>query len=1001
MTKTKTQSIIIKTGVIIWSLWLLVNYLIHHPSIFYAITQPPYFSVIITLLFICLGASLYIFSKKTFVIRGWKVYFFTLLMMMIIYQSFISEGNLFTGSLFKHQFFFLINTILLHLGTFFIFMCCYTAGNRLLSVFNNTLTVHHKNILSVALGMVLVTFLLFVLGTFGWLKTLVLVPFIAVLLIWQRKACWSFITYTFWKPIDTKKTSPWTFVLVMIILIFTAFNLIGAMKVFPIGYDSARLYQNLTKNILESQALIQGGQAYNWSLFTTIGPLLFKSMTFSIFTSHAVGLLCLWAMYHLGRIFLSRFSTWLALALYYTLPALSFHHFEDAKVDLGFLFICLSIFLFILKFGASIQFDFTFQNKTTRRFFILLGLLLGFAMGIKYLAILLIIGVLLIFIYQWGGAKAYLGFFLFILSTLFIFQVNSFGYLEISPKERYLIAGVSFVLGLLVLGFYFKKLNWKKEIPLAKNLFILSVVSLFTFMPWMLKNTLESNTFSIKNVFYGKSSQHNLKHDYSFLLKNNIPFTIQEKDKQQVLEYLGKKDEDFNIENSEFVTVYKDMKKAVKSDNAFSERKNTGKREEVLRYLGYEPGLNKYLSLPYDVTMGTNIPNKRGLNIGFIFLLFLPMLVLSFKKEKIVTLKNTIGVVTFILLFLISWNAVTYSETPLNINEYLTKYNPFSSSSLTSFGDTFYFPFIYIQNTISNGTQPLFSLFSKSSFPLSIFFLLGLCLLLVWIAKDNWKKFNTPVRILVVFIISYGFLWWILGNGIPYYALIIWLLGSLVIAYYFENIEDFFPQETSPFIKKWGQIVFAVFLIFNLFVHFSNKTNNWKDSKNIFFAPFMIHYSNKIIPNEELTNKKVILPIAAKVLNNNLSAKIYKVGTYMNYHIKENTSRVFEDDQLNIFDQTNRILQNPDDFLTVLKLNDVKYIVFSLKVASIDKTPEKSLVDKANRIVKVLNNKERIRLIMTDNKVSRYDPKTKKEKTGYGLVGKTVENGTMAIFEIL
>jgi len=94
-------------------------------------------------------------------------------------------------------------------------------------------------------------------------------------------------------------------------------------------------------------------------------------------------------------------------------------------------------------------------------------------------------------------------------------------------------------------------------------------------------------------------------------------------------------------------------------------------------------------------------------------------------------------------------------------------------------------------------------------------------------------------------------------------------------------------------------------------------------------------------------------------------------------------------------------LQNPDDFLRVLKLNDVKYIVFSLKVASIDQTPEQSLIDKATRIVKVLNNKERIRLIMTNNKVSRIDPKTNTESIGYGLVGKTVEQGNLAIFEIL
>ncbi len=1001
MLASKKQFFIFKSGLIIWSLWLFINYLIHHPSFYYAITQPPYLQTIFTLLFISVGVTFYLYNKKNFILRGWKIYLFLLLLIIIIYQSFVSEIHLFTGSLLKHQFFFLINNLMLHMGTLIIFISCLAAGYSFIRLFKGILNIHHQYIISIAIGMALHTFLLMILAALGYLQTLVIIPFIILLLIWQRKTCWSFIKYVFWNPIATKDSSPWAYIIIMIILIFTAFNLVGAIKIFPLGFDGAILYQKLTKELIDSQMLVKGGQAYAWPLFTTLGPLLFKSMVFSIFLSHIMGILCLWAMYHLGRMFLDSFYTWIAIVIFYTLPALSFLHFVDEKVDLGFLFICASIIIFIIKYGKSIKFDFSIQNKTSKWFFIILGLLLGFAMGIKYLGLLLIIGIISIFIYQWGGIKAYLSTIFFTLALLFSAKVYSFGYLIISPIEKYAIIGISLLLGVFIIVYYFKIFNWEKGINVFKNLLILSLVTILSFMPWAIKNSIESGNLSSKSILYGKSTKKNFKQDYSFLSSNNIPFKILEKHKLQVLDYIGQDEATKSLDDKFFLETFNELKSKKTLPSNSSENKNTGKREEILRYLGYEPGLNRYLSLPYDITMGTNIPNKRGINISFLFLLFLPLLIFSFKKNSIINLKNGVGIFVFVLVLFISWNSITYSETSLNITEYLSKYNPISEKGLTSFSNSIYFPFLFLQNSISGLTQPIFNLFSKLTFPYILFSLISFCILLAWIAKDNWSKFTQPLKLIIVFIASYGFLWWILGNGITYYALIIWMLASLLIVYYYNNITLFISEELSPFVKKWSQIVFTVFLIFNLFIHFSNSANKWRDSNNTFLAPFIAHYSNNLITNENFKNSKIILTEAANVINKDITTKVYLVGTFMNYHINKSNSRVFKDNQLNSFDQASKKLQNPEDFLKILKLNGVKYIVFDLKVASIDQTPEKSLIDKATRFVKVLNNKEKIRLVMTDNKVTQYNPKTKKQKTVYGLVGKTSEVGSIAVFEIL
>jgi len=999
MLSAKNKALFLKLGLVLWTLWVCVNYFIHHASYFYAATHSPYIKTIFILILIGIGVF-FLFAKGNFKWRGWKIYAFLLVALLIVYNSFVGEASISNGFTLKSQVLFLTNTIALQLGTFLIFLCCYTIGNQLLKPFKGVLNIHHRSIIGIALGMAILTLVLMGLAAFGFLQTWVIIPIMAFLLIWQRKAGWSFIKYTFWNPIATQGVSLWTFAVVTIILIFTAFNLVGGIKIFPLGYDGAALYQNLTKNLVDSQSLIPGGQAYNWSLFTSLGPLLYGSMAFSIFLSHIMGVLSMWGMFHLGRVFLSKTTTWIGIAIFYTLPAISFHNFVDEKVDLSFLFVCVSVIIFFLKYAKFAHYDFSTRNRTSTLFFSLLGLLMGFAMGIKYLGLLLIIGIVLLLIYQWGGIKAYLGSMLSALALLFLLKIHSFGYLDISSAERYTIVGLFGVLGIGIFAFYFKKFDWIKGYNIIQNVLIIALVMMLSFMPWAIKNSVETGHLSSKALLYGKATQDSFKHNYSFLTENGIPSKISNEHKNRVIEHLGGEEYVSGFNDKDFINQYKEVKTQQK--NTQKRRKNTGKREEILRYLGYERGFNKYLSLPYDVSVGVNIPNKRGVDIGFLFLLFLPLLVLSLKKKKTLNLKNSVGVFIFGIVLLLSWKAaMTSKDATSDVTDYLSHFYPKSSNSFFDIGKDMYMPFIKLQNSLSELTQPLFGVFSEMTFPLALCSLILFCLLFAWIGKDNWQKFNQPIKLVLIFIMTYGFLWWILGNGIPYYALIIWLLASLIIAYYYENISLFVSEHMNSFIKKWAQVIFSVFLILNVFAHFSNSNNNLDQLSNVFFEPFISHYSNHFIRDANFDNSRSIITPAAKVLNTDISTKIYRVGTFMNYHIKNNSSRVYEDNQLNLFDRVSSKLQNPDDFLRVLKLNDVKYIVFSLKVASIDQTPEQSLIDKATRIVKVLNNKERIRLIMTNNKVSRIDPKTNTESIGYGLVGKTVEQGNLAIFEIL
>ena len=626
MLSVKKTTFFLKFGFILWVLWVFINYLIHHFPYIYAATHPPYIKTVFILILISIGVF-FLFSKGYFKWRGWMIYTFLLIALMIVYNSFAEEASISNGFSFKHQGFFFINSISLHLGTFLIFLCCYAAGNKFLKPYKGVLNIHHKFILGIALGMGILTLLVMGLATISFLQTWVIIPILVLLLIWQRKVCWSFIKYAFWNPINTKNISFWTFAVIAIILIFTAFNLVGMLKVFPLGYDGAALYQNITKNIVDSQSLVQGGQAYNWSLFTSLGPLLFGSMAFSIFLSHIMGVLSIWAMFHLGRIFLSSTGAWIGIAIFYTLPAISFHNFIDEKVDLGFLFICIAIVIFFLNYAKSFQYNFSIRNKTSITFFSLLGFLMGYALGIKYLGVLIMIAIILMMVYQWGGIKAYLGIMLTTVAILFLLKINTFGYLDISSMQRFTIVCIFSLSGISLLLFYFKKFDWVSGFRLVQNIGIMLVVMILSFMPWLIKNTIETGNISTKTILYGKTAQEPLNHEYSFLTENNIPNKISEQHKEGIIKYLGEAQVS-GFDNEDFINQFerlKNQKKNIKN-RIEKNRTNTGKREEILRYLGYETGLNDYLSLPYDVSMGINIPNKRGVDIGFLFLLFLVLL---------------------------------------------------------------------------------------------------------------------------------------------------------------------------------------------------------------------------------------------------------------------------------------------------------------------------------------------------------------------------------------
>ena len=986
----------------LWTFLVGSNYFFHHPSYYLALSSMPYLSTILGL-FVVMGGAYFAFIKTKMTLRGWKIYLVGLICMLIIFHGFATRANLYSAPIAVHWGYFIGKNLYYHLGILFIFANSYAFGKGLLPLFKVNLKKGDEQVVSMVLGILGFTFLGFLLGAFKLLYVWTVIPLHVLVAVWQRKALLEIFKSLFWNPIKNVPQSNWTRASIALLLPVIAFNMVGAIKYFPIGFDAASVYQNISNLIFDSHQLIGGMPAYNWSLFTSMGAIFFNSMNFSIFLSHATGLLVIWGMYRLLRHFISRESSWVAIAVFYSLPALSYLNFVDAKVDLGFAFILVAGLLALINFAKNKNYQLLKIEDNTARFFGLLGLIFGFAMGVKYLAILGLFGICGVLAFEFAGKKGLLSALLLMVSAMIALRVDEFGSTTLDSSERLLLVGILSILGLGLLGFVIKQQPKEKTVATVKILSILLLGFFLSFSPWLVKHGLESKSISMDTLIFGGDQESEFKYFTDYINKSSSGEILNKKLKNFLIEEL-EKNHNLDVQGLSDAALVEIAKKTIDPARYSAFQKvetlglqNTAKQEEIQRYLGYEPGFPRYLSLPYDLTMNSNIKLERGLNIGFLFFLFLPFLFFSFGKEKSHRLKNSLAGLTLLFIFLISWKSV-FDNVGLAYN--LADYQSLLSKEKAGDLAFLYQPVLFIQHQLAALISPVYALMAKMNFSSSIIGLFLIASLFTWFFQPHWKKITAALQLLLLFFVTYSFLWWIFGNGITFYAIIavIGMMGMVFFLY--ENWEKIVGKGLQPIFKKWSKLMIGSLLVANFFLHFTNFSNQWNDPANAFFYPFLQNVSSNGTHEDMMSRAFSNNHKGLQTINNNLEGKVYRVGTFANYHIKNNHLRVFEDNQLGTFDQWSKNLNDKNGYLDLLKRSGFKYIVFDMKIASIDQTADKTLQEKAMRFVKILNNREKIKLISTDRRVRQRDKKTGQTKVVFGLSGEIVDQGSMSIFEL-
>jgi len=420
-------------------------------------------------------------------------------------------------------------------------------------------------------------------------------------------------------------------------------------------------------------------------------------------------------------------------------------------------------------------------------------------------------------------------------------------------------------------------------------------------------------------------------------------------------------------------------------------------REEIQRYMGYETLPIRYLSIPYDSSLNSNVDGYY-VEIGFLLLMFLPIiLIFGFNAKP----KYGIAVMlaSLILMIISTANGVMMKDrllrTEISSNTLNNDLNtPFSAGAVDFiihkiyvFCYNIYVPIDGMLNKISGNSDYI-------TYPILfiVFFLTFLLLDKFLLNKSKLK------RIVAAIVLLFTFLWMLLAAGIIWYGYLMLPMGILFIMAWFAKSDD-----THQFQKivKYGFIgVSILWLIGTLTMRISNIYKIDKTAGiHLFDAP-VIQYQTGLGDTDDVIQKYFPgLNNAIDRVNRDDESLVYSIGTMFPFFIKKNNERILNDNLLVTFQSILDKYPDPVELAKVLKASDFKYILVNLKLYRIDKTPEKSVEERFLNFMKFIYQNPQLELIATD-RVVKLPSNNGKENFKYQVFGDIQIAGSYAIYRI-
>lgn len=425
-------------------------------------------------------------------------------------------------------------------------------------------------------------------------------------------------------------------------------------------------------------------------------------------------------------------------------------------------------------------------------------------------------------------------------------------------------------------------------------------------------------------------------------------------------------------------------------------------REELHRYIGYEEVLAKYISLPYDVIMNTNLAGPF-IDIGFFFLLFFPILLLLGLKSKLLKGLTALLMVLFLIISV---------PTGYRSNKILTSVDQIETFVSIELSQVTFMeaPLVYLKlqaTRLANmAYQPIHTnvieVFSGEGDSITYAITFFMFLFVFFLLTKRLKNASMGKQVLSYFFLMYSFLWLILGTGVTWYGIFMLPIGLILIA-----VGALKRNSQTKFLKYAFLTLSGMWIISSTAYRFANYplplspteiNAGFEQSKlntsAIHNGPLMYGLGRM----DKYSLMEFLFPQYGSVLNEinrDKDALVYRVGTYFNYFIDRNNERVFQDNQLTNLDRYIKQFPNKLDVVKEMKRNGYRYLILDMNVASIDRTPDSSLKIKARDLGVFLVNNSGLEVIGTDRVVLNED-----RQRVYGLSGEIINKGTFIAFKL-
>ena len=941
-----------------WLLFAVLDYVLHNKFLSNALEgtihiAPLFITFLFHLGFIWLHKQGSFHTKSITLqkVSGWKIVLYFHFFFCVMYVSFGTPLRAFEGADSSYLFTFLASLVFQEVILLLILALVFGLGSICLDRIPLPIAGAVKFVFALVAGFLAFSILLFVLAYCKQLTVYGLLGIAVVVIAFGWRYIMDFFKGIFITAMPSSTLSWFTIAVVYVLPVFVTLNLLAFYRPFPVGFDELLLYLNIPHQLQQSGTLVAGNSAYYWSLIMSMGFFIDGNITIVSWLSAVPGIISIFLVFLIAKRFLNNDFAVVSAILFYLLPTVIWHSSCDAKVDLALTMIFLGAVLVLFVFlsnsknesnkHSSYLLISTIESPTILNLALWIGALCGWCLGIKYTAFIFIPALLAGFAFAiselWMLSAAIT---LLLSAPLLIFNVYSFTGIELGSGRETLVSGTLLaVLGTgLLVGAMAKQ--FKSTIHALKFLAVGGVFAVLVFSPWLVKNYQETGKTTITDMLNGKSAMEPL---IDIIIRNhkasslNIP--LRTKPAHEWYTSLSSDEE----------------------GSAPKKRVPSASFEEKGRYMGYETGLARYISIFRDACTLHNVPvlpNDAGL---FIYL-FLPIVVFSLFPRTLFL--NLIGGGLFLAMLLVSLFATYNGKIPSN-TEFTTLFH-LRNTSASSSGIAIYSLLLSPLRLFNSLWASLYSLATRGSFVVCLSFCLAFCTALIFIQRQSFIKATSDIKALYIIIGVSVFEWWLWGSGIVWYGLPVLALLPVLLLY--SMVYNTKAQPKDPYLVRLVWVGTGIVVVLMLMLRMSSYLPSYAADAMI-NRSFIRYACGTIDETVALNDVNPVMTKVMRELNAHPEKKVLRVGTFMNYFIDRNDVRVYADNQLDLFNGIFEATYDVDAINIALKSAGVDYILFDLNTGSIDETPDKSLQKKVQRFYLYLTNNKGIEFTTTDRLV--------------------------------